>query len=814
MSRKVKLVGWMAGGLVLLLLVLVVAARLLVTPEGVRQALLPLAEKKLGRALDIGEIRIELFSGITLEKVSISSEQNGLPLFQADKALLHYRFWPLLRGKVMVDQISLQNPMLRLQRNTNGLWNVAELLGMDDDQATVQTASGGGEMTPQDAVPAATASGFNLLISSLNLSGGQLEITDQKLNPQAPYRFQLKEIGLKIRDFSLDRPFPLEATVQISSAPLQLSGSLDPLSRMHDLRLQATDFDLAPLAPYFREFLPGIFSRAKLTTDIRFSGNPERFDLKGKLTLNEVHLVLDALNQAPIRGASLAVEPDLNVDRSIGLVTVRPSSVALDAVRLQLSGSVEKIEDQPTLTLQVAWKDIGLRELLATVPSGLLPRLDQIDPAGKLSGSLDLRGAVSQPGALIQAGKISLVDVQANLGLVRPALSGELSLVGQGLAGEKLRLRLGDDQADISFTVKDVLSKPLQIQSQVQAGQIDVDRLLRSFAGDQPKAVQQERTEKLVAAPVTDSQIKAGTKAGAATETGPLDLPLTVDGTIVVQKILFKGLTVDDFNVGYRLADNLLDVRRMTGNMAAGRFNETGKVDLGKKGLSYETGLQLEGVQAGVLVDALMPEFQGSLSGVLNAELSLSGKGSTAESIKKNLSGKGGWHLIDGLASGTKLSRGLVNLLGMQQLEQIDIKTAEGTFQVKQGVVKLAGSMAGRDLQMAPEGTIRLNGPVDLRLPIRLAPKVAEQLGNHASFSQLLRDDEGWVVLPLKVKGSIEAPQVSLDEKQLGRQAEKKVKQELEQKLLEKLAPPPKEGEVADPNRKILKDTLRGLFGK
>lgn len=792
MSRRLKIIFWLAGLLILLLLGVVIAAKLLITPEGVRLTLLPLAEEKLGRSVEIGNIQVELLSGITLEKISIPSDQKGLPLFQADKATLRYRFWPLLTGKIMIDQVSLQNPVLRLQRNTEGVWNLAELL--DPEVQPDNRKTSGGARDQKGVAPATDeGAGFSLLITNLLLAGGQIEISDQKLNPEAPFYFKLQEVGLVVKDFSLGQPFPIDATVQINAAPLRLTGSFDPAGRQHELNLQTTDFDLAPISPYFRDLLPGIFSRAKLSTDLTFSGNQERFDLRGKLSLDEIHLVLEALQNSPIRGASLVVEPDMTVDRSVGLMTVRPSTVAVDGVSVKLSGAIDKIENLPTLKVQVAWSDIGLREFLAVVPSGLLPRLDQVDPAGKLSGTLDLQGDLSQPAALIQAGKLSLTDVQANLGAVRPALTGVITLVGQGLAGETLRLRMGDDEVDISFTVKDFLAKPLQIQSQVLADKIDIDRILNSFSDEQPKAIQKERAENLSAIPGSESQQKIKAKVAKPKDLGPFDLPLAVDGTIVINSALIKGLTVSDFNVGYQLVNNSLDIRRMSGTIAGGRFQKSGKVNLGKKGLPYQTKIIFEDVQAEEIINAMLPEMQGSLSGKMNFEASLSGAGTTASSISKHLTGQGRLNLVEGLANGTKISRGLVNLLGMKQLEQIDIKTADVEFKINQGVVNISGVVAGRDLQMVPDGQIRLDGPVNIGLPTRLAPKVAAQLSNNSIFNRLLKDDDGWTVLPLKVKGRIDDPLVALDEKQLGRQAEK-IKQQLEQDLLKKLAPEEKGG--------------------
>jgi len=75
-----------------------------------------------------------------------------------------------------------------------------------------------------------------------------------------------------------------------------------------------------------------------------------------------------------------------------------------------------------------------------------------------------------------------------------------------------------------------------------------------------------------------------------------------------------------------------------------------------------------------------------------------------------------------------------------------------------------------------------------------------------------LKDDKGWSLLPLKIKGSYSRPKFTLDSRATRKQLQKSLGRELGKKLQEKL------GTEADPQGKdavkqLLDGTLKKLFG-
>lgn len=807
MRPAIKIIGWGLALLCLAGLALFLLARVLITPERVRQAVVPVVEQVFERPVEIGEVDIDLFSGITLDKLVVPDKGGGAWL-QVDRVVLRYRFWALLTGRLLIDRVRLEHPVARLQRTAAGAWNFAGLPASAEQDAAVAPPTSPvpapGDRDRDDGLP------FQLLIRAVDVTDGQLNVTDRRLNPRAPYRFVLRDINFRAQNLSLEKPFQIAVSLELNGGRIELDGLLDPQRRKHDLQLRFTDFDLAPLSPYGKDLLPGIFSRAQLEGKLLFAGNRKDFNLGGELRLQQVYLELDALRNLPIQNAVLVIAPDLNVNRTTGLVTIGPTLISYNGISVRIQGALDHLDKVPRAELRLSWQGQDIRDILNALPAGLLPQLGQLDPAGKLSGSLGLRGPLDDPASLLQAGELTLDAVQVNLGHLRPALSGTLQLVGHGLASRELQLRIGDETALLQLAIKDVTQKPLQLQSRFSAETFNFDKV---FPATSPPGDTAASRDGGPGAVVPVDQGTHPVVSGSDEEPGPIEIPLVADGSVAVGAGMISGLEIKNLQLDYHLADNRLQIRRLSADLADGKINSSGEIDLGKKGFAYRTDLQLQNMAVAPLLQALLPGMAGHLSGLLSLQGTFSGMGVTRASLQRKLQGQGKLSLQDGIADGTRLSRGLVALLGLDQLRKIEMHQAEGTFKIVAGKALVKGVIAGRDLRMAPEGSIRFGGRVDLALPTSLAPAVAAKLDRRGLFGRLLKDEQGWTLLPLKIEGTFDDPKVGLDSRRLGRMAEKQLIRKLEKKLQKKTGSSDTTGGDSLPE-KLLKDTLRGLLGE
>ncbi|MBE0597063.1 MAG: AsmA-like C-terminal region-containing protein, partial [Desulfuromonadales bacterium] len=299
----------------------------------------------------------------------------------------------------------------------------------------------------------------------------------------------------------------------------------------------------------------------------------------------------------------------------------------------------------------------------------------------------------------------------------------------------------------------------------------------------------------------------------------PLDLPLVADGTVRIGQTVYQGLTIDDFDLQYRLEKNVLTVQRLQGKVANGTFGSTASIDLGRAVPTYTSRFDLKGIQADPLVTAFWPKSAGTVFGTLNLQATVEGKGTDPAVLKQNLNSRGDLVLTDGRFTGGELVQGLAAFLNIEELRNLRFDQAKGNFTIRQGQLLVDSSMTGKEVSLRPKGTIALEGnQLDLALNLRVAPSISKRL-DRGRFTQLFADPQGWTQLPVKVAGTIDAPRFSLDTAALGEQVKEKAGEEIRQRLQKEIDRrfPTGTSEPADPEappakKPPVEEMIRGLF--
>ena len=165
MKRR-KLVAIAAGGLALVTALLVVAALVVLaridTPE-FRKQLLTRVEAALGTKVRVAKMDLSLFSGVQLEKVGIANPRpfSG-DILTADAFTFRYRLWPLVLGRLDVDRLSLERPVLSLAMDARGGYNFERL---------------GRAAGPPAAAARSTSVPLELRLSKLSIEGGRVGVS-------------------------------------------------------------------------------------------------------------------------------------------------------------------------------------------------------------------------------------------------------------------------------------------------------------------------------------------------------------------------------------------------------------------------------------------------------------------------------------------------------------------------------------------------------------------------------------------------------------------------------------------------------------
>jgi AsmA protein len=799
MKKLTRIVAVVIALVVVLCVALVILAKVLITPERVRQTILPLAEEQLERKLELGEISVSLFSGIELHGLKIY-ERDGTEVFiSSDLVRLKYQLLPLLAMKVVVDEVRLDQPQIRVVRYGDGRFNYSDLLGAESTKSAQPSSS---TSTRSDSSP------ISLLVSRVLLQGGRVVFFDHTLNDKTPYRFEVADLQLRADGVSLTGKVPLRVECLVNDSRLVLEGSVSLLPLGFDLKLNLQPLDLVPFTPYFKEALPGRLGGLKLSTETTLSGTVDDLRLTGSLLVADLDLTLDALADAPINGARVAVGYDVALKEQDAL---KISTLTLDynGIKAETSGEVTKLSSKPSLQLAVVVPKLPLRDALDASPRGLID-LGELDPAGTVDLKVSLAGPVDQPGRLLRSAEITLDNVQASAAGYRPALSGQLSLSGDRLESTGLQLRLGDNTADLKLVASQLFAPVKVVNLDVSSERFQLDPLLKGGGAS---------------AAATD--VDTARAAVAETEEpGPFDLPLVASGGLRIARAEWHGLSVDDFKARYQLKDNVFTLSALEGLLAGGSFDNSARVDLARKGLAYSGKIAIKGVQADPLITALVPKATGSLLGTLNLDLDISGRGTQWQTLRDRLSGKGSMLIADGRLISPGLVNGLAAVLQLPELNDIPFSNFDGNFTIDQGKLKLDSRIVGDDIRLLPKGDVGLNGSLNLALDTRLSPQLSSRLDRKGEITGYLVDKDGWTRVPLLLKGRFDKPSFGLDPKGLSEQATQALGNELGRRLNKLLGgsekpadgttQQPQEGTSApaeNPAKKLLQDSLKGLFG-
>lgn len=806
MKKWTKIFSFILAVLVVLVVTVIVLANVLITPERVKEALLPLIEKNLNRKADWGTIEVSLFSGIEINGLTVY-EQDGQEIFiSTDLVRLRYQLLPLLAMKVVVDEVRLEKPSIRLVRFHDGSFNFSDLMGPSADQ-TKKPVPNESEIAGENE----GSSPISLLVSNVLLQDGRLVFLDHVLNNNAPYRYEISNLQIAAEGVSLTGKVPLSMQCQLNGSQLDLDGhlSLKPLGVTFDVGLQ--NLDVIAFKPYFQDALPGKLGGLKLNLKSTLSGTPDEISLKGTLSLSELYLHLDALPDAPLENATLDANYDFMLNLEQGRLNLSQLALDYNGIKVSTNGEITSLMSTPSLDLVVTVPELQIRQAINAVPQGLVGDVSSLDPAGSVSIQANVSGRSDNALGLLKSATIDLESVQATVEGQRPAFSGRLLVTGDNMVSEGLQLRLGDNHADINLKVSRFFAKPIIVESDISSERFLLEPLLQASAGPAAATAQDKKSVK---------------KDLAADEVGPFDIPLHAFGTISVTETVWKGLEIKNFQAQYELKDNILNLTRMDGQVAGGSFSNSARVDLGKKGLAYSAKLGLKSIQSDPLLTAFVPKAAGSLLGAMDLSFALDGRGTVWKNLSRNLSGDGNLLVVDGRLISPGLVDGLSSFLQLSELNDIQFDNFKGQFKVVDGKVKMDSQLLSNSLKLFPKGTVGLDGSLNLGLDTRLSPALSARLDKKGGVSSYLADQDGWTKMPLLVTGSFASPSFGLDPKGVQEQASRVLSNELGRqidKLFKRPAPESQEagkkqaGESAAPaedsTNKLLQDSLQKLFG-
>jgi len=514
----------------------------------------------------------------------------------------------------------------------------------------------------------------------------------------------------------------------------------------------------------------------------------------GAFTLTVVKAVFPDGNRE-IKDIRSDVKYKLDLDMEAKRITVHSADADVMKIPLQVRGSVDYAAET-AWSLDMNMKNADLANIRKDLVSAFLPGMTAL--GGNATAALNVTRKPERKSPVTFHGDVQMSKVSFTYKGVKPVLDGSLKLTPEVITIEGMKLTAGQNSADVTGTVSNYSTYPdanIQIRS-------------RSLALD----------DLFVPAPPSPK-----TEEGAGREPEPMNLQMRINAALDIDRTQYRGMAITNLRSRLELNKNILRVLTLSGNTLGGSFALRGAVDLARRGTGYTMTSDLKGVRIEELVNAFAPKARGKLLGILSGKAELAGAGTLPANVKRNLKGKGSFAIRDGSLRNAELSAGLLAFLGLQELREIPIQTAEGRFTVSGGIVNLTTVIAGRDLALDQTGTVGLDEKLDLGVVVKVSDRLAPKLVSQSAIARFLSSEKGWTSLPLRVGGTISQPSYGVDTRAVGKKAgegiQKRLKEELFKRLPQGPAKTPADGSKQPPETEPKKipapgDLLKDLFGK
>ena len=378
-------------GLVLGIVVVVVVLAALVLPyflfdaEAQRGIITSRLEALLGRKVTLGKVRLGLFPPALRVYDPEIAERLGFPstAFATSKRLrARVSLLPLLRGRLEVPSVELDEPTVHLVKNRRGKWNFASLGKTKGKTKRAKKADSSGN--------APTA----LEIGELRISNGTLSVTDlQKRQPKVT----LDRIYVTLTNFSPERPFDWEVSVRPpghDKARIVAEGSGGPLDQTNlaaspaQGEVKFRNVELAGLAPFTGQSgLAGLFGGKA-----DFSSDGKAAQVKGNYRVARLRLSpKSGVAQAPVSGR-FQLQYDSKRDR----LKVQQFEIGTGRAVAHTTGEV-RLGRRARANLKTRLTDAPLADLSRLLPAlGVKLPADSSFTSGTLSGETQVRGPLQR----------------------------------------------------------------------------------------------------------------------------------------------------------------------------------------------------------------------------------------------------------------------------------------------------------------------------------------------------------------------------------------------------------------------------------
>ena len=795
-KKGFKILVGIVVGIILLILAATVIVKLVFTKEKLMAMLVPRIETALNRKVEIQDVSVSIWRGLGVDvtgmKVLNPPGFNQDVLLKFDQLQVRVKLLPLLHKRIEISKLILKDPVINLEKTPAGVSNYADLteskggkiiLPVAFDQMEIKN----GEIRYQDS-----QAGKEIFLHHLDQSA-RLSLDDKMENASIVGKITVPQIELSFPDYKGKLP-PLTLSIEhdinmnipgdwldvkslkigIAKIEMEVKGKIENISTTPVLNLvvESNEIPMSDLIASLPQTESSIINKLKLSGNMKITalfkgvtkGEPP-LQARGKIELNNV--------KADFTGVPESFNmPYGEVNFNNQSLNFYTSQAKLGQAPMEMKVVVDNFSD-PNLTA----------ELKAKLNLAMVGEVVQMPEKTSLAGNADINvkayGRIKKavkamgPEAMNVSGQMRLSNVEATI----PALGVPVSNLNATFSFQKgnvdipnLSLSLGKSSLSLQGKVYGAIRYFLFKQG---------EKPLLDFSMSSPLF---DLDEILPPSPET----KAGEKTASADTILPLP-NIDVDGQISIQKAIFRQVELTDLSAKVEVKDGILHLDNIASKVYSGSVGGKVTCDLNDiEHIPYNIDVTANQIEANDFLSRFTG-FDNHLYGKLNMTADFSGKGNELTDLQKTLAAKGKVTFTDGKLVNWDILNKIASFLKMDSFKEQKIKTLWNVFRIENSRVWFDDFLANtNDGDYKLTGSVGLDGSLDYTLNAVLSPALSTKFDALGSFSNYLKNDQGRVVLDIKIKGPVTNPEFALDTSQPQEKLQQDVKEKAQEQLKEK----------------------------
>jgi uncharacterized protein involved in outer membrane biogenesis len=809
--------GWkillgIVGGIVVLLILLSVLVKVVFTKEKLLALMVPKIEAALDRKVEVDDVGVSIWGGLGADVKGMTVfNRPGFAqpaLFRFDELSIRVKFWPLLRRRIEISKLILENPEINLETTSQGVSNFEDIVHGEGGAIIIpvsfdQLEIDNGLITYLDDKNQSTVvlRKFEQKASlSLDQKGENAELSGKITIPQIELSLPSYKGEFPPLTFSLDYLVNLDMLQQvlqvkdlklrIAEVQMAVKGEVSGLDKSPALNLTVQS-DKIPLGEVLASVpkeqsspLNQLSTSGNMTVTASVKGRmgegaaPE---IEGKVTLENARIDFAQVPQPFVMPYG---EINFN-NRSLSFFS---SGAQLGGTPMQVKLVLEDFSDLRLSSEISAKPNLAMVQEFVSLPQGM-----------SLAGAADLNlkayGKLKEPDKMALSGRFGLQKAEiASPGLGVPIrnLDADMALKDGNVEISQMSLSMGKSSMNLQGRLYAVVpyllsqrKEPPLLSFSFSSPFMDFDEILPESKSAEVGA-QAQKSERAA----SDSILLPGINAS---------------GQVSIQQGKFRGVEFTDFSSKVEVSNGVLKLENITSDIYTGKVGGAVETDLRQPDhIKFDMNLTANQIEANDFLSRFTA-VDDRLFGKLNLSATFAGEGNSVQDIRKTLLAKGTASFTDGKLVNLPLLDSLSSFVGIPIAREEPIRTLWNTFRIENGRVyfdDLTASSKDGDIQLA--GWLGLDGSLDYKLTLVLSPELSTRFSGLGNLANYIKNDEGRVVLDINIGGRTTRPNFSFDTSR----AERKLQDQLKATVNEK------KEELKDQAKETAQDLLQQLLKK